>query len=112
MSPVEFGLIDLPKIVEGGMYIQLPLNVIALQRLCPYIRIFSRKLFTRSDSEFRISCFFISLPVYEFYFSFVVAAFCPNNYGQRIRKNEFRNSLLDPLMSLFTSNCYLKVKLN
>ena len=50
MSPVEFGLIDLPKIVEGGMYIQLPLNVIALQRLCPYIRIFSRKLFNRSDS--------------------------------------------------------------
>ena len=90
------------------MYPWLPLVVIALQRICPYIRIFSRKLFTRSDSEFRISCFLISLPVYEFYFSFVVAAFCPNNYGQRIRKNEFRNSLLDPLMSLFTSNCYFK----
>ena len=38
----------------------------------------------------------------------VVAAFCQNNYGQRIRKNEFRNSSSDPLMSLFTSNCYLK----
>ena len=52
--------------------------------------------------------FFIFLPVYEFYFSFVVAAFCQNNHGQRIQKNEFGNLLSDPLMSLFTSNCYLK----
>ena len=44
--PVEIGLIDLPKIVEVGVYPRLSSVVIALQRKCPYIRIFSRKLFT------------------------------------------------------------------